>query len=104
MHRERLVRHVTVRIDVTVEDLPTRDAVDELDAADLDQAVTLQRVEAGGFGIEYDLAHAPLTLSLPFRGGTDRRRRSREGKYPHWALTPTRLAALADLPLSWGGD
>ena len=37
--------------------LSARDAVEELDAADLDQTMTLIGVEAGGFGIEHDLAH-----------------------------------------------
>ena len=45
-----------LRIDVAVEDAAGREAVDQLDAADLDDAV-LARIEAGGFGVEDDLAH-----------------------------------------------
>ena len=54
----RLGRHVAFRIDVVVEALPARDAVDDLDAADLDQAVSLEGIKARGLGIEHDLAQA----------------------------------------------
>ena len=43
---------------------PGRDVVDEFDAGDLDYAVTLARVEAGGFGIEHDFAHAGVGLRI----------------------------------------
>ena len=31
--------------------------IDQLDAADLDQTVAVQRIKPGGLGIEHDLAH-----------------------------------------------
>ena len=43
--------------DMPAERLPRRHAVEYLDAADLDQAIAAQRVEACGFGIEDDFAH-----------------------------------------------
>ena len=46
-----------------MEDLPAREAVDQLDAADLDQPMPLIGVEAGGFGIEHDLAHCQSSES-----------------------------------------
>ena len=33
------------------------DAVDDLDAADLDHSVAAQRVQSGGFSVEDDFAH-----------------------------------------------
>ena len=43
-----------------MEGAPGRDVVQELDAADLDQPVAVQAIEAGRFGVEDDLAHALL--------------------------------------------
>ncbi len=43
-------------VDVFVEVPAGRDVVDQLDAADLDHAVPGQRTEAGGFGVDDDLA------------------------------------------------
>ena len=57
VHRERFGRHVALWIEVAVKGLAGRHAVENLDAADLDQPVAPQRVEAGGFGIENDFAH-----------------------------------------------
>ena len=51
------LRHVAFRIEVAVKRLAGREAVDELDAADLDQPIALKGIEPGGFGIEHDLAH-----------------------------------------------
>jgi hypothetical protein len=39
-------------------------AVEQLDAADFDDAVSGSWVQAGGFGIEDNLAHGWLVLSL----------------------------------------
>ena len=50
--------HVALGIDVAVKLAARGDAVHELDAADLDQAVAALGVKAGGFGVEDDLAHA----------------------------------------------
>ena len=57
MHRKSLGRHRPLRIDMPVKDLPGRHPVDHFDAADFDQPVTPEGIEAGGFGIENDFAH-----------------------------------------------
>ena len=57
VHGEGFLRHVALGIDVAVKGLPGRHAVEDLDAADFDQPVAAQRIEAGGFGIENDFAH-----------------------------------------------
>ena len=57
MHVKCFRRHVAFGIDVAVEGLSRRHAVEDLDAADLDQPVAAQRIEARGFGIENDFAH-----------------------------------------------
>jgi hypothetical protein len=64
-------RHVALGIEVAVKRPPGREAVDELDATDLDQPIALQRIESGRFGIEDDLAHrrsACAGLPRPRRG------------------------------------
>ena len=43
MHGKRFGRHIALGIDVAVKSLAGRHAVDDLDAADLDQAVAAQR-------------------------------------------------------------
>src|SRR3954465_4384281 len=60
MHGKRFGRHVALGIDVAVKSLAGRHPVVDLDAADLDQAVAAQGIEAGGFGIENDFAHESL--------------------------------------------
>ncbi len=57
VHGERFRRHVAFGIDVDVKGLARRHAVEDLDAADFDQPVAAQRIEASGFGIENDFAH-----------------------------------------------
>jgi hypothetical protein len=37
--------------------LAGRHAIEDLDAADFDQPIAAQGIEAGGFGIENDFAH-----------------------------------------------
>ena len=55
LHRARI--DLAIRTQVAVE-LPARaPPIDELDRPDLDDAVTLLGLEAGGFGVEDDLAH-----------------------------------------------
>ena len=54
---EGLGRHLAFRIEIAVEDRAGRNPVEQLDAADFDQAVTLVGIEAGGFGVENDFAH-----------------------------------------------
>ena len=36
---------------------PGGKAIEQLDTADLDQPIALERIEASGFGIEHDFAH-----------------------------------------------
>ena len=50
-------RHVAFGIEVTMESLAGRETIDEFDAADLDQAIALGRIEPCCLGIENDLAH-----------------------------------------------
>ncbi len=57
VHLVGRLRHVALRIDVAVEDLPGRDAIVELDAADLDETMPVGRIESGRLGIEDDLPH-----------------------------------------------
>ncbi len=59
---EGALGHVALGIHVAMEVLSGRKAVEQLDAADLDQPVALQGVEAGGFRVEHDLAHAAMTI------------------------------------------
>ena len=47
--------------------------VDELDAADLDDAMAQLRLEPGGFGVEDDLPHAPRRPAQPRTGRAQRR-------------------------------
>jgi hypothetical protein len=60
MHGKRLGRHVALGIDVAVKRLPRRHPIEDFDAADFNQTVAAQRVEACGFCIENDFAHAPV--------------------------------------------
>ena len=55
----RLRRHVAFGIDIFVEGDAGRDAVDHLDATDLDDAMPLGGVQPRGLGIDHDLAHVP---------------------------------------------
>ncbi len=55
---ERVRRHVALRVEVVLEGLAARHVVDQLETADLDDAVAGARIEPGGFGIENDFTHA----------------------------------------------
>jgi hypothetical protein len=57
MYRERLLRHIAFRVDVAVERLPRRHAVEDFNATKLNQTIASQWIQAGGFGIENDFAH-----------------------------------------------
>ena len=54
---KRLFRHVAFRIEVAMKGLAGREAIDEFDAADLDQTIALEGIKPGGLGVENDLAH-----------------------------------------------
>ena len=55
-----LARHVALGIEISVEVPAGLDAVEHLDAADLDHAVAAGRVEPGGFGVENDFPHGRI--------------------------------------------
>ena len=57
---DRLLGHLALRVDVGVEGAPRGHVVDDLDGAELDDAVAGRRVESGRLGVEHDLTHAPL--------------------------------------------
>jgi hypothetical protein len=57
VHGEGFGRHGALGIEVPVKSLARRHAIENLDAANFDQAVAPQRIEARGFGIENDFAH-----------------------------------------------
>ena len=59
VHGERALVDVALGIQIAMEGAPARAAVDELDAADLDDAMIELGLEAGGFRVEDDLAHGP---------------------------------------------
>ena len=63
-----LERHVALGIEISVEVAAGLDAVEDLDAADLDHAVAAGRVEPGGFRIEDDFPHA---ANYPRRGESE---------------------------------
>src|SRR4051812_32836376 len=57
MHFLRFERHVAFGVEVAVEVPPGLDAVEHLDAADLDDPVAAHRVQSRRLGIENDFAH-----------------------------------------------
>ena len=61
VHLEGLIRHVALGVDMAVPHPAGGNAIDQLDAADLDHAVAVERVEAGRLGIEHDLAQTRLS-------------------------------------------
>jgi hypothetical protein len=52
-----LGRHVALRIKIAMKALSGRDAIDELDAADLHDPMPLERIESRRLRIEHDFAH-----------------------------------------------
>ena len=62
MNGEGFRRHAAFRVEIAMECLARRNAVDELDAADLDQAVAVKRIEACGLRVEHDFAHEFPTI------------------------------------------
>jgi hypothetical protein len=51
-----------VRLDVAVEVVAGQPALDDLDAADFDNAMALGGLQARGLRVQYDLAHAAGSL------------------------------------------
>jgi hypothetical protein len=62
MDRESLFGHVAFGIDVTVKFAAGRDVVNELDAGDLDDAMTFAWIQTGRFGIEHDFTQRSFPL------------------------------------------
>ena len=59
MHGERAVLDLALGIQVAMKGAPARAAVDELDAADLDDAMIELGLQARGLRVEHDLSHGP---------------------------------------------
>ncbi len=57
MDRKRLGGHVALGVEVAVECLSGRDAVEQFDAADLDQSMPLIGIEPGRLGVEHNFPH-----------------------------------------------
>ncbi len=57
------VGHVALGVEVAMPHPAGRDAVDQLDAADLDDAMAVERIEPGRLGIEHDLAQRSFPCS-----------------------------------------
>src|SRR5437588_11098844 len=51
------LRHIAFRVEITMECFAGREPIEELDAADLHQAIPGERIEPGGFGIQDNFAH-----------------------------------------------
>ncbi len=67
MHCQRTGLHLALRIDIAMETLSGQLAIEQLDTADLDDAIAKPEIEARGFRIEDDLSHAcfPLKVVMP---------------------------------------
>src|SRR6516165_11121980 len=69
---DSLGRHVALGIDVTMKGLSARNAIDEFDATDLHQSMSLEGIKPRRFGIEHDFAHVYIPASArAVMGGTD---------------------------------
>ena len=56
----RIFRHLTFGIDQRMKDLARRALANDFDRADLQQAMSVGRIEAGRLRIEHDLTHDDL--------------------------------------------
>ena len=77
VHLGRAGVDLALGVDVELDRAAGGAPVDDLDARELDDAVALLRVEAGGFGVEDDLAHSGFDS-----GGTAPVYRTRRGDRP----------------------
>jgi hypothetical protein len=57
VHCHGLGIDLALRVDVPMEGLPGRHAIENLDTADLDQSIAPHGIEASGFSIKNDFAH-----------------------------------------------
>ncbi len=60
MDGECILGHLALGIDVSVKFSTGRNMMNEFDASDLDDAMSLPRIETSRFGIQNDFAHHPL--------------------------------------------
>ena len=60
---ESLGRHVAIRIKIGVKCCPGWYPIEQFDAPDFDQAVSLAGIDAGRFGVEDDFPHAAISLA-----------------------------------------
>jgi hypothetical protein len=58
------LRHVALGVEMAMPHFSGWNTVDQLDAADLDDAMAQRGIESGGFGIEHDLAQRLRSLFL----------------------------------------
>jgi hypothetical protein len=58
VHREGFFWNVALGIDVLMESLAGRNPIEQFDASDFDQPVSLAGIKAGRFRVEYNLSHA----------------------------------------------
>ena len=64
VHLEGLVGHLALGVHVAMPHAARGNAIDQLDAADLDHAVAVERVEPRRLRIEHDLAQSWSSLTL----------------------------------------
>lgn len=65
VHLECANGHAAFGVDVLVVGAPRRQVIEQLDRADLDDAVALGGLEPGGFGVEDDFTHLGSAGCLP---------------------------------------
>ncbi len=63
MHPKGFVGNVALGIDIDVKGLASRNRIQKLDAADLDDPMPLGRIETGGFRVEDDFPHLAFSVS-----------------------------------------
>src|SRR5262245_10213678 len=65
MHGERLGVHVALGVYIAVKFAARGNAIDDLDATDLDHSISAGVIKASGFGVDDDLPqHAPIPSSM----------------------------------------
>ena len=62
------LRHIAFRVEITMECFAGREPIEELDAANLDQAISGKRIEPGRFGIQDNFAHRSVRPPVRITG------------------------------------
>ena len=65
-------RHVAFRVEITMERFASRESIEQLNAADLDQAIAGKRVESRRFGIKDNFTHQGSRSESPTLHCSDR--------------------------------